>query len=83
MNGIPEKGYIQPGQTLRIPTERVSVLVDLSARWTLYLIGDEVAGSWPVGIGKEGEETPPGEYVAKDKIPEPAWLGFREEETRN
>ncbi len=68
------RGYLQPGQKLRIPTDPVRMLVDLSARWALYIMGDEVAGSWPVGIGREGEDTPPGEYVAGDKVENPSWM---------
>ena len=67
-------GFLQPGQVLRVPTESVRVLVDLSACWALYLIGDEVAGSWPVGIGRSGEETPTGEYQAGDKLENPPWM---------
>ena len=78
-NGLGANATIQPGQVLRLPTEPVRMLVDLSARWTLYMIGDEVAGSWPVGIGKPGDETPVGEYVTKDKIPEPPWMKVGQE----
>ena len=44
--------------------------------------------AWPVGIGKPGEETPTGEYIAKDKIPNPPWMKVGQEpipfgDTRN
>jgi hypothetical protein len=67
-------GYIHPGDTLRIPTDRASVLVDLSSRWLLYLLGDEVAGAWEVGVGKDGQETIAGEFRAADKLEEPTWF---------
>lgn len=73
------KGYLQPGQELRIPTDPVRVLVDLRACWALYFLGDEVAGSWPVGIGRAGNETPPGDYVVKDKIENPPWMKVGQE----
>lgn len=66
--------FIQPGQTLRIPTDRPSVLVDLDARMLLYLQGDEVVKAWEVGIGKEGHETPVGCYVVGDKQTDPSWM---------
>ena len=50
------------------------MLVDLDARWALYLAGDEVAGSWPIGIGREGEETPRGDYVSGNKLVDPPWM---------
>jgi hypothetical protein len=48
------KGFLQPGQKLRVPTDTARILVDLEARWALFFLGDEVAGSWPVGIGPPG-----------------------------
>jgi hypothetical protein len=69
-------GYIHPGDMLRVPTERASALVDLSSRWLLYRLGDEVASAWEVGIGREGQETILGTFRAADKQEEPTW--FRE-----
>ena len=68
------KGYLQPGQTLRIPTDAVRVLVDLDARWALFLMGEEVAAAWPVGIGRPGEDTPPGDYTVRNKLENPPWM---------
>jgi hypothetical protein len=65
---------IHPGQTLRIPTARASVLVDLDAHWALYRLGNEVVCAWEVGVGKPGSETPPGEYVVGEKTKEPPWF---------
>lgn len=67
-------GHLQPGQKLRIPTDPARILVDLEARWALYFLGDEVAAAWPVGIGRPGEETPPGEYTAIEKTERPSWM---------
>jgi hypothetical protein len=66
--------YIQAGQVLKIPTDRVQILVDLSARWLFYLHGAEVVGAWPVAIGRQGEETTPGSYLVGEKTPEPTWF---------
>jgi lipoprotein-anchoring transpeptidase ErfK/SrfK len=71
-NGI-QGNNIHPGQALRIPTEPVDVLVDLEARWLLYRIGGEVVEAWEVAIGRPGEETLVGAFVAGDKIVEPPW----------
>jgi hypothetical protein len=35
-----EGEVIHPGQKLRIPLDRASVLVDLDAHWAFYLTGD-------------------------------------------
>lgn len=73
------RGYLQPGQKLRVPTDPVRVLVDLDARWALYFLGDEVAASWPVGVGRPGEDTPPGDYVAIEKTENPPWMKVGQE----
>ena len=66
-------GYIHPGDQLRIPTEPVSVIVDLDSRWTLYRHGSEVVAAWEVGIGRPGEETITGEFVVGTKSTNPMW----------
>jgi hypothetical protein len=65
---------IQPGQTLRVPTGKPHVLVDLSARWLLFLLDDEVVGAWPIGVGKPGNETPAGRYRVGEKSSDPTWF---------
>ncbi len=68
------KGFIQPGQTLKIPTDPMRIEVDLEARWMLLFLGNEVAAAWPVGIGRPGEDTPPGEYSVRNKLENPPWM---------
>lgn len=65
---------VHPGEKLRIPTERVSLLVDLSAHWAFYLMGDEIVAAWPVGVGRQGKETEPGGYRVGDKRKDPMWF---------
>jgi hypothetical protein len=67
-------GFIHPGDTLRVPTERASVRVDLSSRWLLYLLGEEVAAAWEVGIGRDGQETIVGTFRVGDKQENPTWF---------
>lgn len=73
VNGI-DPSLIHPDQVLRIPTERVTMLVDLDAHWLLYYHGDEVAAAYPVGIGGEGEETIVGTFTIGEKQVEPTWF---------
>jgi len=68
------RGYLQPGQTLRIPTDPARILVDLDARWALFFLGEEVAAAWPVAIGRPGEDTPPGDYTVRNKLENPPWM---------
>ena len=73
------RGYIHAGDELRIPIDPASVLVDLDARWVLYFLGDEVAGSWPAGIGRAGEETITGDFTVGPKEERPVWWPAGEE----
>lgn len=72
-NELPSETAIRPGDTLRIPTDRASAWVDISAMWTLFLLGDEVAASWEVGVGKPQTPTRPGTYTVGLKQKEPMW----------
>jgi hypothetical protein len=72
-NGIQGR-TIQPGQTLRVPSTRAHVLVDLDAHWVFYLLDDVVAAAWEVGIGKASSETRPGQYTVGEKRAEPMWF---------
>jgi lipoprotein-anchoring transpeptidase ErfK/SrfK len=72
-NGL-QGSTIQPGQTLRVPTTRAHVLVDLDAHWVFYMLGDVVAAAWEAGIGKSGSETRPGQYTVGEKRTEPMWF---------
>ncbi len=65
---------IRPGQVLRVPTDTASVIVDLSAHWALYLLGDEVVDAWPVGVGKQGSETQEGTFTVGEKKENPMWF---------
>lgn len=62
---------LHEGETLRIPTDPVHVMVDLSSRWMLYFHGDEVVDGWQVGIGRPGEETITGDFWVGNKQKEP------------
>jgi lipoprotein-anchoring transpeptidase ErfK/SrfK len=64
---------IHPGQVLRIPTEPVTVLVDVSKKWLLYRIGSDVVEAWPVGTGAARKETLLGEFVVGLKQTDPTW----------
>ena len=66
---------IHPGDTLRIPTDPVRVLVDLDSRWLLYLHGGEVVDGWEVGVGRPGEETITGRFYVGLKQVEPMYFG--------
>lgn len=71
-NGV-DSGSIHPGDPLRIPTEPVTVFVDVSKHWLLYSIGPDVVEAWPVGTGAHGSETITGTFLVGDKQENPTW----------
>jgi hypothetical protein len=73
-NGLRDENAIRPGEVLRIPTERASALVDVSSRWALFLLGNEVVAAWEVGVGKEEGSTRLGTYTIGEKQREPMWF---------
>ena len=73
-NHLRSENSLRLGETLKIPTERASALVDVSARWVLYLLGDEVACAFEVGVGKQAGSTRTGSYTIGDKREEPMWF---------
>ncbi len=72
-NQLPSETAIRPGDVLRIPTDRASVMVDISAMWTVFMLGDEAAAAWEVGVGRDATPTRPGEYTIGLKQKEPMW----------
>jgi hypothetical protein len=72
-NGLGERP-IQPGQTLRIPTDPSRVEVDLGCRVLFYMQGNEVVQAWDVGIGMEGQETPTGSFTVGLKQENPSYM---------
>lgn len=73
-NGLRDEDSIRPGDVLRIPTDRASALVDVSSRWALFLLGNEVVAAWEVGVGKEEGSTRLGTYTIGEKQREPMWF---------
>ena len=73
-NQLRNELAIHPGDTLRIPTDPVHTLVDVSARWMVYLHGDEAVAAWPIGVGKQGEDTPLGQFTVGPKQRDPVWF---------
>lgn len=64
---------LRVGESLRIPTDRPRMVVDLDAHWAFFVVGNEVGGSWEIGVGRDGG-TKPGSYVVGDLKENPMWF---------
>lgn len=73
-NQLKNDKALHPNDVLRIPTDRVHMVVDISTRWVLYMMGDEVVAAWEGGVGKPGSETAPGQYKIGSKQENPPWF---------
>ncbi|MGF1457500.1 MAG: L,D-transpeptidase [Leptolyngbyaceae cyanobacterium] len=63
-----------PTLFLPVPSERISRLVlKLSERRLYAYSGEQVVASYPVAIGREGWQTPTGEFAIFQQVQNPAW----------
>ncbi|NRA95970.1 MAG: L,D-transpeptidase family protein [Planctomycetes bacterium] len=60
------------GQSLKVPTEKVSLLVDKSSCEIYVLLGGVYVKRFPVGIGKDSS-TPEGTFTVQGKTAKPVW----------
>ncbi len=70
---INGKKLLVENQTILVPKERYALVIDKSAKKLLWKRGNEVLKSYPVSVGREGSETPEGEFLVQEKIKDPVW----------
>lgn len=68
---LPDLGNAE--QFLPSPSPDLRLVIRLSDRRVYVYYGDEIQTSYPIAIGREGWETPTGEYEVLQKIQDPAW----------
>jgi lipoprotein-anchoring transpeptidase ErfK/SrfK len=64
---------LRAGDSIVLPTEPLSVAVDLTRRRLAVRVGGVPWKEFDVGIGKAETPTPPGLYEVKDKYNNPVW----------
>jgi lipoprotein-anchoring transpeptidase ErfK/SrfK len=57
--------------------EVVSLILKLNEKQVYVYKGDKVIAKYPVAIGKQGTETPTGEWYVMEKIKNPGWTSFK------
>jgi hypothetical protein len=72
-NDLGPDATLRPETDLRVPVDRASMLIDLSAMWAFYRLGDELVAGWEIGVGKDGSQTQPGTYTIGLKQENPMW----------
>ncbi len=66
-------GTIYENQDLKVITSSPEVLVETDAFRLTVFLGDHWLKEYPVGVGKEGEETPIGKWKVTTMTPNPDW----------
>ena len=74
VNGISKPNRIRPGQRLRIPTDRMEIVVSRKTFTMRVYLGDLLLKVFQVGIGKDKRhETPLGTFKVVEKQVDPVW----------
>jgi lipoprotein-anchoring transpeptidase ErfK/SrfK len=72
INGISDARRIRAGQTVRVPRERLSLLIRRDKRTLTVLLGGAPVETFVVGVGAS-ESTPAGSFTIETKIKNPPW----------
>ncbi len=72
INGIQDPKLLQAGVRLRIPTDRIHVIVEKSTYSLKVYLGSLVVRLYQVGLGKDGR-TPEVEFSLSEKQNKPDW----------
>ena len=73
VNGIQDAKRIHPGQRLRVPRDRMEIVVTRRTYTMRVYLGDLLLRVYQVGHGKEGHETPVGDWKVIEKQLDPVW----------
>ncbi len=72
VNGMAND-VIHPGQVLRIPKGSLELVVNKSKHGLTAYLGSVAVGAYRVGLGKEGQGTPVGEFTVEERQEDPPW----------
>ena len=80
INEIKDSGIIHPGERIRLSTGRIlpphpdnGLVLNLPEYTIYYFRNGELAGMYPVAIGKKNWQTPRGRFRIANKVIDPAW----------
>jgi lipoprotein-anchoring transpeptidase ErfK/SrfK len=73
INRIRDPRSLQKDQLLRIPTDRIHVVVEMKSFLTAVYLGTDLVRLYWCSHGKPGHETPVTSFVVGEKIPKPDW----------
>jgi hypothetical protein len=65
------------GDTIRLPKIHYSLTVDKSKKSITWFRGSEIIKIYPIAVGREGMETPEGEFVIINKVENPVWYKMK------
>jgi hypothetical protein len=65
--------HLDVGERLRVPSDPIRIEIHRPAFACLVYLGDWLLRAYPVGLGKDGSETPAGSFEVGKKDPRPIW----------
>ncbi|MCA8970492.1 MAG: L,D-transpeptidase family protein [Planctomycetes bacterium] len=76
INGLSSPKSLRAGSRIRVPTERIRVVVDKSTFSMKVYLGDVILRLYEVGLGEDGS-TPETEFTVTEKQLDPQWTNPR------
>ena len=66
------------GEIIKLPRLRDSLIVDKQQKKLIWKRGSEILKTYPISVGRQGTETPEGEYRIVEKVKDPTWYWMKE-----
>lgn len=82
MEWLMRVNHVKPlieGDTIRLPKIHYSLVVDKEEKTITWKRGSEIIKVYQVAIGREGMETPAGEFAVINKVENPIWYNMNKE----
>jgi len=65
--------HLDVGESVRVPLDPIRIDIHRSAFACLVYLGERIVRVYPIGLGREGSETPAGQFAVGKKDPRPIW----------
>lgn len=67
------------GSSMRVPRVNYMLIVDKSEKKLFWILGADILKAYPISVGREGMESPEGEFTIVNKVMNPVWYKMKEQ----
>lgn len=67
------------GKSILLPTSKYDLVINKEEKKLLWIRSGELLRTYPVAVGKQGTETPEGEFEIAHKVKNPIWYFMKEQ----